>query len=168
MMYEREKSDLCIVAMKPANKPGQPGAESVERRRGAEENTGEPRTCRTLSRASVFQRLDRVRQAAVRFAVTYPRWEPGARIAPAGICAGGTGQPVSLPRSSGTLGCRVPPLTTGSFRVVLFFLARPAIWKSEVRPRRTEFGPKPGGYQFVATPDSRRSPGLRAKVEAKV
>jgi len=24
-----------------------------------------------------------------RFAVTHPRWEPGARIAPAGICAGG-------------------------------------------------------------------------------
>jgi hypothetical protein len=26
-----------------------------------------------------------------RFAVTHPRWEPGARIAPAGICAGGAG-----------------------------------------------------------------------------
>jgi group II intron reverse transcriptase/maturase len=26
----------------------------------------------------------------VRFAVNHPRWEPGARIAPAGICAGGT------------------------------------------------------------------------------
>jgi group II intron reverse transcriptase/maturase len=26
-----------------------------------------------------------------RFAVTHPRWEPGARIAPAGICAGGIG-----------------------------------------------------------------------------
>jgi RNA-directed DNA polymerase len=25
-----------------------------------------------------------------RFAVRHPRWEPGARIAPAGICAGGT------------------------------------------------------------------------------
>ena len=25
----------------------------------------------------------------VRFAVKHPRWEPGARIAPAGICAGG-------------------------------------------------------------------------------
>lgn len=28
---------------------------------------------------------------AERFAVTHPRWEPGARIAPAGICAGGIG-----------------------------------------------------------------------------
>ena len=26
---------------------------------------------------------------SVRFAVQHPRWEPGARIAPAGICAGG-------------------------------------------------------------------------------
>ena len=98
MMYEREKSDLCIVATKPANKPGQLGAESVERRQGAEGNTVGPRTCRTPSRESVPQRLDRVRPADVRFAVTYPRREPGARIAHAGICAGGTGQPVSLPR----------------------------------------------------------------------
>jgi RNA-directed DNA polymerase len=26
---------------------------------------------------------------STRFAVKHPRWEPGARIAPAGICAGG-------------------------------------------------------------------------------
>ena len=64
MMHEREKSDPCIVAMKPVNKLGQPGVESVERRRGAEGNTGEPHTCRTQSRESVSQGLDRVRQAA--------------------------------------------------------------------------------------------------------
>jgi RNA-directed DNA polymerase len=64
MMHEREKSDPRIVAMKPVNKLGQPGAESVERRRGAEGNTGEPHTCRTQSRESVPQGLDRVRQAA--------------------------------------------------------------------------------------------------------
>jgi RNA-directed DNA polymerase len=29
---------------------------------------------------------------SVRFAVKHPRWEPGARIAPAGICAGGAQQ----------------------------------------------------------------------------
>ena len=88
MMHEREKSDSSIVAKKPANKPGQPGAESVERREGAEGNAVESRTCRTPSRGSVPEGLDRVRQS---FAVTHPRWEPGARIAPAGICAGGTG-----------------------------------------------------------------------------
>jgi hypothetical protein len=61
MMHEREKSDLCKVARKPANNPGQPEAEPVERRQGAEGNAVEPRTHRTLSRASVSQRLDRVR-----------------------------------------------------------------------------------------------------------
>ena len=38
MKNEQEKSDLFIVAMKPANKPGRPGAESVEPR---EEDRGE-------------------------------------------------------------------------------------------------------------------------------
>ncbi|MBI2295299.1 MAG: group II intron reverse transcriptase/maturase [Betaproteobacteria bacterium] len=64
MMHEREKSDPFKVAQKPANNPGQPGAEPVERREGAEGNAVEPSTHRTLSRASVSQRLDRVRQAA--------------------------------------------------------------------------------------------------------
>jgi len=63
-MYRQEKSDPSIVAKKPANKLGQPGAELVERREGAEGNTVEPRTCRTPSRESVLQGLDRVRQAA--------------------------------------------------------------------------------------------------------
>ena len=62
MKHRREKSDLFIVATKPANKPGQPGAESVERREGTEANTGEPDTCRTQCRESVPQGLDRVRQ----------------------------------------------------------------------------------------------------------
>ena len=64
MTHGREKSDLFIVAKKPANKPGQPGAESVERREGTEGNTGEPDTYRTQCRESVPQGLERVRQAA--------------------------------------------------------------------------------------------------------
>jgi len=64
MMHGREKSDPCEVAKKPANKPGQPGAESAERRRGAEGNTVKSHTCRTQRRESVPQGLDRVRQAA--------------------------------------------------------------------------------------------------------
>jgi RNA-directed DNA polymerase len=64
MMNEREKSDPCVVARKPANKPGKPGAESVERRRGTEGNTVKSHTCRTQCRESVPQGLDRVRQAA--------------------------------------------------------------------------------------------------------
>ena len=42
MTNEQEKSDLFIVAMKLANKPGRPGAESVEPRKRTEGNTGEP------------------------------------------------------------------------------------------------------------------------------
>jgi RNA-directed DNA polymerase len=64
MMYEQEKSDLSIRAMKLANKGGQPSAESMEQREGAEGNAVENRMCRTPSRENVFQGLDRVRQAA--------------------------------------------------------------------------------------------------------
>src|ERR1700675_2299088 len=63
-MHGREKSDSAILAMKPANKAGQPAAEWVERRVEAKGNTAEPRTRRTPSRESVFEGLDRVRQAA--------------------------------------------------------------------------------------------------------
>jgi len=78
VMHGREKSDSAIVAMKPANKAGQPAAEWAERRAGAEGNTVEPRMRRTLRRISVPQRLDCVRHVASCAAVTYPRWEPGA------------------------------------------------------------------------------------------
>jgi hypothetical protein len=64
MTHGPEKSDLSIVAMKLANKPGQPAAESVERRERAEGNTGEQHMRRTQSRESVSQGLDRVRKAA--------------------------------------------------------------------------------------------------------
>ena len=64
MMNELEKSDPLIVAEQPTNKQGQPSAEPVERRKGAEGNSGETRMRRTLSRGSVPRGLDRVRQAA--------------------------------------------------------------------------------------------------------
>ena len=68
MTYGTQKSDPPIVAMKPANKPEHlmagTGAESVEPRGGAKGNAEQSRTCRTQGRESVFQRLDRVRQAA--------------------------------------------------------------------------------------------------------
>ena len=86
-MHGHEKSDPFVVAVKPANKGRQLLAESVEPREGAE----------GTARTSMSHGLDRVRQAAkdhipwpsVRFAVKHPRWEPGAGIPPAGICAGG-------------------------------------------------------------------------------
>ena len=79
MTNEQEKSDLFIVAMKLANKPGRPGAEPAEPRKRTEGNTGEQHTCRTQSRESVFQRLDwGTRSCSWGFEVNHPRWEPGA------------------------------------------------------------------------------------------
>ena len=61
MMHGLEKSDLAIVATKPANKAGMPATEWVEPRARTKGNTGQPRTRRTQSRGSVSQGLDRVR-----------------------------------------------------------------------------------------------------------
>jgi hypothetical protein len=58
-MREAEKSDLAIVAVKPANNSGPPDAEQVEPRAGAEGNAAQQRTRRAQDRASVSQRLDR-------------------------------------------------------------------------------------------------------------
>jgi RNA-directed DNA polymerase len=55
MTHGREKSDPSIVAVKLANKTGQPEAESVERREGAEGNTEGQHMRRTQSRESVSQ-----------------------------------------------------------------------------------------------------------------
>ena len=63
-MHEAEKSDLAIVAVKPANDPGQPDEEQGEPRAGAEGNAERQRTRRAQDRASVSQRLDRIRKAA--------------------------------------------------------------------------------------------------------
>jgi RNA-directed DNA polymerase len=64
MMNDREKSDPLVVAMKPANKDGQPSTEPVERRGGAEGNAHQPSMLRTPSRASVTAGLARIRTAA--------------------------------------------------------------------------------------------------------
>ena len=66
-------------------------AESMERRRGAKGNTHALNMCPTQSRESMPQQRVSVRmsqQMMVRLLVGDPRWEPSARIAPAGICAG--------------------------------------------------------------------------------
>jgi RNA-directed DNA polymerase len=74
MMPGHEKSDPAIVAMKPANKVEQLGAEqsaavptaaeSAEPRAGTEGNADQQSTCRTQSRVSVSQALERIRKAA--------------------------------------------------------------------------------------------------------
>src|SRR5215472_990374 len=95
MMHGREKSDLAIVAMKPANKANEPTAEAstganaaepVEQRAGAKGNAHQQSTHWTQSQASVSQALERIRQA---IAVIHPRWEPYAGKPPVRFCAGG-------------------------------------------------------------------------------
>ena len=90
MMYDHEKSDPAIVSVKPTNKAGQPAAELVEPRAGAEGNVRQQSTGRAQYRVTVSQVLERIRNFVriSRRAVTYPRWEPCARIGLARICAG--------------------------------------------------------------------------------
>ena len=66
MMHGHEKSDLAIVAVKPANKAkkstaeasaGEVAAEPVERRAGTKGNAGQQSTCRAQNRISVSQAL---------------------------------------------------------------------------------------------------------------
>jgi RNA-directed DNA polymerase len=74
MMHGCEKSDPAIVAMKPTNKMAnasveqsageQAVAEPVEPRAGTEGNAGQQSTCRTQSRVSVSQALERIRKVA--------------------------------------------------------------------------------------------------------
>ncbi len=59
-----EKSDLAIVAVKPANEPGRPGEEWVEPRVGAEGNAGDSHGVRAQNRATPSSGIDRVRRAA--------------------------------------------------------------------------------------------------------
>ena len=63
-MHGHEKSGPVVVVMKPANKGGQPPAEVVERRAGAEGNASQRSTHRAQNRERVTQALERVRQAA--------------------------------------------------------------------------------------------------------
>ena len=64
MMYDREKSDSAIVAVKPTNKAGQPAAELVEPRAGAEGNVSQQSTGRAQYRGTVSQALKRIRHVA--------------------------------------------------------------------------------------------------------
>jgi RNA-directed DNA polymerase len=63
MMNGREKSDLAMVAVNPANEPGRPEEERVEPRARAEGNAELRSTHRAQDRASVSQALGRIRQA---------------------------------------------------------------------------------------------------------
>src|SRR5258708_39606161 len=64
MMYTQDRSGPVLVAVKPANKAGQPAAELVEPRAGAEGNVRQQSTGRAQNRVSVSQALERIRQTA--------------------------------------------------------------------------------------------------------
>ena len=66
MVNDPQKSDPPKVAVKSANKSEGSGAESMERRGGAEGNTGETHTRRAQYRGSVTPGLERVRERAKR------------------------------------------------------------------------------------------------------
>ncbi|MEH2562845.1 hypothetical protein V1289_002472 [Bradyrhizobium sp. AZCC 2289] len=108
MMYDHEKSDPAIVAGKPTNKAGQPAAELVEPRAGAEGNVSQQSTGRAQYRGTVSQALKRIRNFVriSRRAVRHPRWEPYARIGPVRICAGarGNSRPYRESRAAGPSG----------------------------------------------------------------
>jgi retron-type reverse transcriptase len=63
-MNGNEKSDRAIVAVKPANKAGEPGAEWVERRAGAKGNASDPHEGRARDRETSRLGIERVRKAA--------------------------------------------------------------------------------------------------------
>jgi RNA-directed DNA polymerase len=66
MMYEPEKSDSVVVAVKRANKTERFVAEPVEPRTGTKGNANQQSTRRAQDRESVSQALERVRLAARR------------------------------------------------------------------------------------------------------
>src|ERR1700682_985671 len=96
MMNGPEKSDPAIVAVKPANKAGQPAcgancgepnaAESVEPRAGTKGNVDQQGMHRTQRRESMRQTLERIRHA---IAVWTRGGEPDAGKPHVRFCAGG-------------------------------------------------------------------------------
>src|ERR1700724_1847779 len=123
MMYDHEKSDPAIVAVKPTNKAGQPAAELVEPRVGAEGNASQQSTGRAQYRETVSQALERIRHVAriLRSAVYTP--EAGAvcpNWARTDLCGGREATRVPTAKVAGRRSkrrfCRVGP---GNFTLSL-------------------------------------------------
>ena len=90
MMHGREKSDSVIVAVKSPNKTGEPAAEAMERRAGAEENASQQRTHRTQSRERVSQTPERVRTAGRKVLPSLSEVGAGCGKAARPVLGGGT------------------------------------------------------------------------------
>jgi len=82
MTHAREKSDLAIVAAKPANEAERSASEPVEPRAGAKGNASQQSTDRAQNRASVSQALERIRQAALHASPS--RTQGGSRMPESG------------------------------------------------------------------------------------
>jgi hypothetical protein len=99
LMHGNGESSGRIVPTKSANKGGGPQAEQVEGRRSAKEI---PRHGPLLDTVPENTRAIQCRREHVQshraWACLSPRWEPCALVARARVCAGGSGQPLSLPR----------------------------------------------------------------------
>src|SRR5258708_12911720 len=82
MMKKNDNWAPAIVAVKPTNKAGQPAAELVEPRAGAEGNVSQQSTGRAQYRGTVSQALKRIRHfvGISRRAVTHPRGHPHPHI----------------------------------------------------------------------------------------
>ena len=116
-MHEHGESDRPVVPAKSANKSFRDFVQELAERtegRGLAKENAEPANRADGTQSPVGEgaaaeaaavnlegpqaALDRIRQAGEPFARHHPRQEPGAVIPPAGIRAGGGGQPPSLPR----------------------------------------------------------------------
>ena len=99
--YAAEESERAVVAAKGPNQGGQPPAEDLEGRAGAEENVVGRATDRTQRRTNRDPGAGRRAERRLLWGLRrrhHPRQEPYELNAHLRICAGGVGQPTSLPR----------------------------------------------------------------------
>src|SRR6266704_489926 len=145
MMHGREKSDLAIVAMKPANKANEPTAEAstganaaepVERRAGTKGNAERQSTHWTQSQARVSQALDRMRQTFCRLD---PRWDVCGKAARTDLCGGRAMKPASwseIRLSAGAAPSRSSSRNSGLYAPLsVVRLRRTAVRMAAARPR---------------------------------
>src|ERR687885_2544219 len=155
-MHGGERSDPAIVAGKPTNVAGQPAAEPVERRAGAEGNADQQGTRRAQDRASVSQALGRVRRAArqrkkERFtALLHHLSQDLLRVAF-----------FALKRDAAS---GVDGLTWRDYETEL----EPRLADLHARVHRGAYRPQPSRRRYIPEPDGRQRPLAIAALEDKI